>query len=83
MGGQHHALQALAQKYKTDVLGLKLGNEHVVTVFSYPFVREVLTNDVYDGRPDNFFLKLRCLGKKNGGFICTNVTLITQERFMF
>ena len=69
LGGQHHALQELAHKYNTNVLGLKLGSEYIVTVFTYPLIREVLTSEEYQGRPDNFFLRLRCMGKRNGKFI--------------
>ncbi|KAJ8934186.1 hypothetical protein NQ318_022687 [Aromia moschata] len=66
LGGQHLALAALAKKYKTNVLGLKLGSEFVVTVFSYSVVRRVLTGHEYDGRPDNFFMRLRTMGTKKG-----------------
>ncbi|XP_068913285.1 probable cytochrome P450 305a1 [Tenebrio molitor] len=66
LGGQHLALAQLAKTYKTNILGLKLGNEYVVTVFSYRIVREVFLREEFEGRPTNFFTKLRCMGKIQG-----------------
>lgn len=65
-GGQHLALQKLAEQYKTKVLGLKLGGDNIVAVFSYEVVRKILTEDVYEGRPDNYFIRLRCMGTRRG-----------------
>ncbi|XP_044256231.1 probable cytochrome P450 305a1 [Tribolium madens] len=70
LGGQHLALSHLAKEYDTNVLGLKLGNDYVVTVFTYPLIRDVLISEEFEGRPDNFFLRLRCMGKKRG-ITCT------------
>ncbi|KAJ8933572.1 hypothetical protein NQ318_015958, partial [Aromia moschata] len=64
LGGLHLALAVIAKKYNTNVLGLNLGSEFVVTVFSYPVVRRVLTGHEYDGRPDNFFIRLRSMGTR-------------------
>lgn len=61
-GGQYIALYNLAKEYNTNVLGLKLGSNYVVTVFSYPVVKSVLTSEEYDGRPNSFFIRLRCMG---------------------
>lgn len=69
LGGQHLALAQLAKTYKTNILGLKLGNEYVVTVFSYRIVREVFLREEFEGRPTNFFTKLRCMGKIQGRHI--------------
>lgn len=60
------ALSYLANKFKTNVLGLKLGGDYVITVFSYPLVRTVFTSEEYDGRPNNFFIRLRCMGTRRG-----------------
>lgn len=68
LGGQYLALEHLAKKYKTRVLGLQLGSDFVITVFSYEVVRQVLTKEEYEGRPNSFFLKLRCMGEKRGKF---------------
>lgn len=66
LGGQHLALSHLAKKYNTKVLGLKLGPDYVIAVFSYDTIRTVLTGEEYDGRPDNFFMRLRSMGTKKG-----------------
>lgn len=69
LGGQHLALVELARQHKTNVLGLKLGGDYVVAVFSYPVIRTVLLEDEYDGRPDNFFIRLRTMGTRKGKYM--------------
>lgn len=68
MGGQHNAFQELAKYYNTSILGIKLGPELFVVVHSYNLVREVLTAEEYEGRPDNFFIRLRSFGSRKGNF---------------
>lgn len=63
-GSQIAAYSAWKDQYKSNVLGLKLGNELVVVVLSYPIFHEVMTNDAFDARPDNFFLRLRTMGSR-------------------
>lgn len=65
-GGQHLAFTKLAEQFNTNVLGLKLGGENVVVAFSYPVVRTVLVSEVFEGRPDNFFIRTRCMGTRKG-----------------
>nr|UUB32680.1 cytochrome P450 CYP305F1 [Dendroctonus valens] len=65
-GGQHLAFTELARRYDTEVVGLQLGKERVICVCSYATVRQVLTSDDYQGRPDNFFMKLRTMGTRKG-----------------
>ncbi|KAF2901223.1 hypothetical protein ILUMI_04967 [Ignelater luminosus] len=71
LGGLHLSFLELTKEFKTNVLGLKLGNDIVVVISSYPLIREVLTNGNYDGRPDNFFVRLRCYGTRRG-ITCTD-----------
>lgn len=47
------------------MIGLKLGRELVVVAFTYPIVKEIHTRDEFDGRPDNFFLRLRTMGTRS------------------
>lgn len=63
-GSQMKVFEMWQEKYKSPVIGLKLGNELVVIALTYPIVHEVHTNDAYDGRPDNFFLRLRTMGSR-------------------
>ncbi|GBP04430.1 Probable cytochrome P450 305a1, partial [Eumeta japonica] len=65
-GSQWKALSHMAKEYSTQVLGLKLGSELVVVVYGEKNIRRVLTDKEFDGRPDNFFMRLRCFGKRLG-----------------
>lgn len=47
-------------------MGLRLGRNLVVTVSGVDAVKEVLTRDEFDGRPDGFFFRLRTFGKRLG-----------------
>nr|QBA57482.1 CYP305B1 [Heortia vitessoides] len=65
-GSQFKGLLELAKEYSTQVLGLKLVNELVVVVYGEKNVKQAFLEQEFDGRPDNFFVRLRCLGKKIG-----------------
>lgn len=69
LGGHHKAFLELSKKYKTSILGLKLGGVDTIVVSGVENVNAVLTSEVYDGRPWNYFIKLRNMGKKKGDFI--------------
>jgi len=66
--GQYLAFEELRKRYKSDVIGLKLGSEYVVVVFGNALVNDVLRRDEFQGRPDNFFMRLRTLGKRLGKY---------------
>ncbi|XP_036326022.1 probable cytochrome P450 305a1 [Rhagoletis pomonella] len=78
-GGTHLVFEKWSIKYNSNVLGLKLGSEYVVVVLSYPLVHEVHVSEVYDGRPDNFFLRLRTMGTRKG-ITCTDGQLWQEHR---
>lgn len=65
-GGQYLALEELRQIYKSDVIGLKLGREYFVVVFGNDLVNEIFRKEEFQGRPDNFFMKLRTMGTRRG-----------------
>ncbi|XP_045509930.1 probable cytochrome P450 305a1 [Colias croceus] len=65
-GSQWKGFSHLAKEYSTEVLGLKLGSELVVVVFGEKNLRKVFTEKEYEGRPDSFFIRQRCLGKRLG-----------------
>lgn len=65
-GSQWKALSKLAQQYSTQVLGIKLGAEPIVVVYGENNVRRVFMEKEFEGRPNSFFLRLRCLGKRMG-----------------
>lgn len=65
-GGQYLALEELRKRYGSDVIGLKLGCEHVVAVFGNDLLNDTFHRDEFQGRPDNFFMRLRTMGKRLG-----------------
>lgn len=66
LGGQHFVFKRWMKEYNSPVIGLKLGSELVVVGMTYPIVHEIHTRDVFDGRPDNFFIRLRSMGSRLG-----------------
>jgi Cytochrome P450. len=62
----HLALDHLAQQYDSPVIGLKLGHERTVVVLTHELVQKVHTREEYEGRPYNFFIKLRSMGARRG-----------------
>ncbi|CAH1235119.1 unnamed protein product [Diabrotica balteata] len=64
--GYHHLVwMELYQKYG-EVVGMKLGRNYVVGVFGSEAIKEVLSREDFDGRPDGFFFRLRTFGKRLG-----------------
>lgn len=74
--GQYLALEELRQRYKSDIIGLKLGREHVVVVFGNDLLNETFHRDEFQGRPDNFFMRLRTMGKRRGEYEIKHCTYI-------
>ena len=69
MASQHGGLLAnvfdkLSESYQSSVIGLKLGRERVVVGLGYDEVKDILCNEAFQGRPDNFFIRLRTLGTR-------------------
>ena len=62
--GQHLVFEKWMEDYKSPVIGLRLGGEYVVVALTYKHVREVHLGQEFDGRPDNFFLRLRTMGTR-------------------
>lgn len=63
-GRQIDVFRAWKEEYKSSVIGLKLGGELVVVALDYPIIHKIHTNSEFDGRPDNFFLRLRTMGSR-------------------
>ncbi|CAG9859303.1 unnamed protein product [Phyllotreta striolata] len=66
LGGLHKAVQKLSETHKTDILGLKLGDKNTVIVSNYALLKDILWKEEYAGRPDDIFIRLRCLGQLKG-----------------
>lgn len=69
LGGQHEALVELSRRYDSPVISLKLGRSNTIVVNGSEGIHTVLGSEEFDGRPWNFFIKLRNMGKKKGIFI--------------
>lgn len=54
----------MSEQFGEPIIGLKLGKELVVVAMTYPLVKEIHAREEFDGRPDNFFLRLRTLGTR-------------------
>ncbi|KAH8268819.1 hypothetical protein KR018_010471 [Drosophila ironensis] len=79
LGGQHILFERWSELYQSKLLGLKLGQEYVVVVLGHEMVREVQLQEVFEGRPDNFFLRLRTMGTRKG-ITCTDGKLWYEHR---
>lgn len=78
-GGQHKAFEKWHQEYNSNLLGLKLGQDLVVVASSYDLVKDVYLQEVFEGRPDTFFLRLRTMGTRKG-ITCTDGQLWYEHR---
>ncbi|XP_069701144.1 methyl farnesoate epoxidase-like isoform X2 [Periplaneta americana] len=65
-GYMHSAVQYMTELYQSPVIGLKLGNERTIVVTTHEVVQQVHTREEYEGRPYNFFIKLRSMGARRG-----------------
>lgn len=67
-GSQYLAFEELRKRYNSDVIGLKLGSEKVIVVFGNDLMNDVCHRNEFQGRPDNFFMRLRTMGKRMGKY---------------
>ncbi|XP_052848935.1 probable cytochrome P450 305a1 [Drosophila gunungcola] len=79
LGGQHILFERWAQDFRSDLVGMKLGREYVVVALGHEMVKEVQLQEVFEGRPDNFFLRLRTMGTRKG-ITCTDGQLWYEHR---
>ncbi|XP_014230728.1 probable cytochrome P450 305a1 [Trichogramma pretiosum] len=66
LGGQHEALYHLSKQYKSPLISLRFGNRDTVVVSGIKAINQVLNGEEYDGRPWNYFIQMRNMGKKRG-----------------
>lgn len=78
----HLAVQKLCEYYKTNVLGLYIGDSLTVVTNTQETLREVLFNPDFDGRTDFFAARLREKNyQKNGIFFTDGLYWQDQRRF--
>jgi hypothetical protein len=62
----HLAMAALGKKYKTDILGLFLGNFPAVVTLNIELSKELLTREEFIGRVDTILVRTRSFGDLKG-----------------
>lgn len=64
-GLSHLVWEELAKRYG-PIFGVRMGRDVIVVVSGIELVREVLTREEFEGRPDGFLFRLRAFGKRLG-----------------
>ncbi|RZC31857.1 cytochrome P450 304a1, partial [Asbolus verrucosus] len=77
----HLSLESLGKRYKTDILGLFLGDTPTVVTFSYDLCKELLTKEEFIGRNDTIIVRTRSLGDLKGIFFVDGPFWKEQRRF--
>ncbi|XP_017769406.1 PREDICTED: probable cytochrome P450 304a1 [Nicrophorus vespilloides] len=77
----HRALDGLAKKYKTDILGFYLGDTPAVCTFSTELNKELLTKDEFYGKAESILTQARGNGKRIGIFFVDGMYWQDQRRF--
>ncbi|KAK5640613.1 hypothetical protein RI129_011424 [Pyrocoelia pectoralis] len=81
-GRQHVMLQELSKKWNSNVVGLKLGEQLIVTVSTYPLIKKFLDSEDFSARPNNFFGRLRSFGDNIGITNAEGKIFIEQKKFL-
>lgn len=72
----HHVVWQEWSRQYGEVLGLQLGSINLVVVSGADRIKEVLSREVFYGRPDGFFYTLRSFGKKIGKILLYDETCL-------
>ncbi|XP_030371694.1 probable cytochrome P450 304a1 [Scaptodrosophila lebanonensis] len=76
----HKAALAISKWYKSDIIGFHVGKYPVVVVHNGAGVREVLNNQVYDGRPALYIAAMRDPGDDVRGIFFQEGLLWKEQR---
>ncbi|CAG9826006.1 unnamed protein product [Diabrotica balteata] len=79
---QHLTQLYLSKKYKSDVIGLRNGNENVVVVFNHAAIKAIFKREEFLARPKNFFFYLRNMGMIKGITIVSGRLWHIQRKFV-
>jgi hypothetical protein len=66
LGYQQNVFLWLSERFKSPVVGLRLGGQLVVAVSGYHAVKQIFTREEFEGRPDTFFIRMRSMGTRKG-----------------
>lgn len=75
------AIEKLAKKYNTDLLGFYLGDTPTIVPISNDLCKEVLTREEFAGRNDTIITRLRGLGGPRGIFFLDGPAWKFHRRF--
>lgn len=76
LGYQQNVFLWLSERFKSPVVGLRLGGQLVVAVSGYHAVKQIFTREEFEGRPDTFFIRMRSMGTRLGAARCTSPHII-------
>ncbi|XP_055701115.1 probable cytochrome P450 305a1 [Phlebotomus papatasi] len=79
LGGLHRVYEEWTKEYRSKVLGMKLGGNFYVVGSSYDIVREIHMREEFEGRPKNFFMRLRTMGSLRG-ITCVDGAMWAEHR---
>ncbi|BET00075.1 cytochrome P450 [Nesidiocoris tenuis] len=80
-GYLYKATAELARQYG-PIVGLKVGKDHQVVCCDYPSIKEMLTKDEFDGRPQGPFYETRTWGIRRGLLLTDEEFWVEQRRFV-
>lgn len=78
-GGQHEAFSELLKRFDSPIISVKLGSDLVIYVSTHDLIKQVYMRPEFDGRPDNYFIRLRSMGSRLG-ITCTDGEHWSEQR---
>nr|XP_018897749.1 PREDICTED: probable cytochrome P450 305a1 [Bemisia tabaci] len=80
-GGLHRAFQQISREQKSSILGLHFGSSLVVVLFGRKYMKMIMSEEAFQGRPDNLFTRLRTMGERRGITILDGPVFHEQRKF--
>lgn len=77
----HYLVWETLTHYYGNIVGLRLGRDRIIIVSGRSAIREVLTREEFDGRPDGFLFRLRTFRKRLGIVFTDGPFWQEQRRF--
>ncbi|XP_014283057.1 methyl farnesoate epoxidase [Halyomorpha halys] len=81
LGFTHLVWESLSKRYG-PLLGVRLGNDKLVIGTNLHVVKELLTKEQFDARPDGFFFQFRAFGERYGLVFVDGDFFNEQKRFV-
>ncbi|XP_066902251.1 probable cytochrome P450 305a1 isoform X2 [Halyomorpha halys] len=81
--GLPNTFMELSKQYQTDVLSLTMSGNYSVVVQGKELIDAVFNGDVFQARPNNFFIKLRSMGARRGITMTDGPLWKEQRAFAF